>query len=60
MGDDVDIDCGRIVDGVATLEEVGDEIFARILAVASGEETASEELDLGGEEFVPWQLGTVT
>lgn len=60
MGDDVDIDCGRIVDGVATLEEVGDEIFARILAVASGEQTASEELDLGGEELVPWQLGTVT
>ena len=60
MGDDVDVDCGRIVDGVATLEEVGDEIFARILAVASGEQTASEELDLGGEEFVPWQLGTVT
>ncbi|BDZ41355.1 D-galactarate dehydratase [Paraoerskovia sediminicola] len=60
MADDIDIDCGRIVDGVATLEEVGDEIFERILAVASGELTSSEDLDVGGEEFVPWQLGTVT
>ncbi|WP_265520406.1 UxaA family hydrolase [Oerskovia flava] len=60
MAEDIDIDCGRIVTGDATLEQVGDEIFARILAVASGEQTVSEELDLGGEEFVPWQLGTVT
>lgn len=60
MGDDIDIDCGRIVTGKATLEEVGREIFDRILAVASGEVTASEDLDIGGEEFVPWQLGTVT
>ncbi|MBD8079403.1 UxaA family hydrolase [Cellulosimicrobium arenosum] len=60
QGDDVDIDCGRIADGIATVDEVGDEIFARILAVASGEPTTSEDLDVGGEEFVPWQLGTVT
>ena len=42
------------------LEQVGDEIFERIIAVASGEETVSEGLDIGQEEFVPWQLGTVT
>jgi altronate hydrolase len=39
---------------------VGDEIFERIIAVASGQPTASEELYLGQEEFVPWQLGAVT
>lgn len=60
MTDDMDINCGRIVDGTATLTEVGDEIFERIIAVASGERTASEELDLGQDEFIPWQLGTVT
>ncbi|WP_240643820.1 UxaA family hydrolase [Antribacter gilvus] len=60
MGDDIDIDCGRIVTGTATVEQVGREIFDRILAVASGELTSSEDLDIGGEEFVPWQLGTVT
>lgn len=60
MSDDMDVNCGRIVDGTATLEQVGDEIFERIIAVASGQETLSEGLDLGQEEFVPWQLGTVT
>ncbi|HEY5515702.1 MAG TPA: UxaA family hydrolase, partial [Pengzhenrongella sp.] len=60
MSDDMDINCGRIVDGTATLTDVGDEIFERIIAVASGELTASEDLDIGQEEFVPWQLGTVT
>ena len=60
MSEDIDINCGRIVDGTAGLAEVGDEIFERIIAVASGEPTVSEELDIGQEEFVPWQLGTVT
>ena len=60
MREDMDLNCGRIVDGTATLEEVGAEIFEKIIAVASGEQTVSEELDLGQEEFVPWQLGTVT
>ncbi|WP_081844294.1 UxaA family hydrolase [Cellulomonas sp. URHE0023] len=60
MSDDMDLNCGRIVDGTATLDEVADEIFETILAVASGRRTVSEELDLGQEEFIPWQLGTVT
>lgn len=60
MSDDMDVNCGRIVDGTATLEQVGDEIFERIIAVASGQETVSEGLDLGQEEFVPWRVGTVT
>jgi altronate hydrolase len=60
MAEDMDLNCGRIVDGTASLKDVGDEIFEKILAVASGERTVSEELDLGQEEFIPWQLGTVT
>ena len=60
MAQDMDINCGRIVDGTARLDEVGDEIFERIIAVASGEPTVSEDLDLGQEEFVPWHLGAVT
>ncbi|MEP7191400.1 MAG: altronate dehydratase family protein [Actinomycetota bacterium] len=60
MTEDMDLNCGRIVDGTASLAEVGDEIFERIIAVASGERTASEELGLGQDEFIPWQLGTVT
>lgn len=60
MAEDMDINCGRIVDGTATLAEVGEEIFERIITVASGGRTASEELEIGQEEFVPWLLGTVT
>ncbi|NKY09675.1 UxaA family hydrolase [Cellulomonas hominis] len=60
MAEDMDLDAGRIVDGSATVAEVGQELFDRILAVASGEQTASEELGIGVEEFVPWHVGTVT
>ena len=59
MNDDMDINAGRIIDGAATVEEVGAEIYQTVLAVASGQETKSESLDYGEEEFVPWHLGTV-
>ncbi|UFU07843.1 UxaA family hydrolase [Ruania halotolerans] len=60
MREDMDINCGRIVDGTATLAEVGEEIYRQIVAVASGETTVSEDLDLGQEEFIPWHVGAVT
>ena len=60
MPEDIDINAGTIVDGTETVTEVGQAIFDRILAVASGTQTASEELDIGQDEFVPWQLGAVT
>jgi len=58
MRDDMDLNCGDILDGVP-LQAKGEEIFARILAVASGEKTRSEELGYGDNEFVPWQIGAV-
>nr|WP_243738389.1 altronate dehydratase family protein [Cellulomonas shaoxiangyii] len=60
MREDMDLDAGRIVTGTATIEGVGEEILDLVLAVASGRPTVSEELDLGRDEFVPWQLGAVT
>jgi altronate hydrolase len=57
MADDIDINCGRIITGEATLDQVGEEIFNTLLMVASGKKTASEENDLGEEEFVPWVPG---
>lgn len=60
MSEDMDINAGRVVDGTATLEQVGREIYERIVAVASGEQTVSEEMGIGQEEFIPWQLGAVT
>ncbi|HLJ70254.1 MAG TPA: UxaA family hydrolase, partial [Roseiarcus sp.] len=56
MVDDMDINCGDILDGVG-LEEKGQEIFEKLLAVASGERSKSEALGYGDAEFVPWQVG---
>jgi altronate hydrolase len=58
MIDDMDINCGDVLDGV-TIERKGEEIFRKVLAVASGEKTKSEELGYGDLEFVPWQVGAV-
>jgi len=60
QGDDIDINAGRIADGIATVEEVGSEILELIIEVASGRQTTSEEFDVGQEEFVPWHIGAVT
>jgi altronate hydrolase len=56
MVDDMDINCGDILDGVG-LDEKGREIFEKVLAVASGEHSKSEALGYGDAEFVPWQVG---
>ncbi|MGH8429420.1 MAG: altronate dehydratase, partial [Solimonas sp.] len=58
MLDDMDINCGDILDGVS-IETKGQEIFDAILRVASGEKTKSELLGYGDNEFVPWQIGAV-
>jgi altronate hydrolase len=59
MGDDMDIDCGGIADGKATVQEVGRRIFELVIATASGRKSKSEELGFGEDEFTPWQLGAV-
>lgn len=47
---DMDVNAGRILEGQATLAQVGDEIYDRVIAVASGERSVSEEL--GHREFI--------
>jgi altronate hydrolase len=59
MSEDMDLNCGVIMDGEATVQEVGQKLFELILETASGRKTLSEELGFGQEEFVPWQLGAV-
>ena len=59
MTDDMDLNCGIVADGGASVAESGRQIFDLVLRVASGEKTKSEELGYGDEEFVPWQLGAV-
>ncbi len=50
MADDMDVDAGRILEGRATLDDVGREIYDLVLRVANGEKTKSEEL--GHQEFI--------
>ena len=59
MTEDMDINCGEIVDGTVSVQDKGREIFDLMLRVASGERTCSEALGMGNDEFVPWQLGAV-
>jgi len=58
MVEDMDINAGRILDGVP-VEQVGREIFEELLAVASGKPSKSERNGMGDEEFNPWILGAV-
>ena len=44
MADDMDVNAGRILEGRATLDEVGREIYDLVLRVGSGEQTKSEAL----------------
>jgi altronate hydrolase len=56
MIDDMDINCGDILDGVSIAQK-GQEIFDALLNIASGARTKSEQLGYGDAEFVPWQIG---
>ncbi|MDR6410633.1 UxaA family hydrolase [Paraburkholderia terricola] len=58
--DDMDINCGGVVDGSASVAELGDLIFERMLECASGTPSKSEANGYGQNEFVPWQLGVIT
>ncbi|RDK00854.1 UxaA family hydrolase [Paraburkholderia lacunae] len=60
LGEDMDINCGLILDGVRSVQEMGQDIFEHILRTASGERTKSELLGLGDQEFVPWHMGIVS
>ena len=53
----MDVNAGRIADGEASIQEVGREIFEKLVRVASGERTLAEQL--GHHEFAPWRIGPV-
>ncbi len=60
MEEDMDINCGVIIDGDKTPAELGEEIFRRMLQVASGEKSKSELLGVGEDEFQPWNIGIIS
>ena len=57
MRDDMDINCGTIIDGETSIDDMGQRIFEQILRHASGEKTKSELSGMGENEFVPWPIG---
>jgi len=59
MPDDMDVDCGPVFTGGASLEEKGTEIYNALLDLASGKPSNSEALGYGSNEFVPWHIGAV-
>jgi altronate hydrolase len=60
LEEDMDINCGEILDGTASIEVMGQRIFELMLETASGKASKSEELGLGDNEFVPWQIGIMS
>ena len=57
--EDIDLNCGQIADGNATVDGTGERLFQLMLETASGGKTKSEKHGYGQSEFVPWYLGAV-
>ncbi len=58
MTDDMDVNAGRILDGVP-MERAAAELLDLVVAVASGQQSKSEAQGVGEAEFNPWNLGGV-
>ncbi|MEO1109685.1 MAG: altronate dehydratase family protein [Pseudomonadota bacterium] len=59
LAEDMDIDCGGILDGTDTIDECGARIFEALIELASGRKSQSERQNIGENEFAPWVLGPV-
>ncbi len=57
--EDIDINCGEIIDGECSIEAMGERIFEMMIQTASGQASKSELHGYGQSEFVPWQVGAV-
>lgn len=58
--DDMDVNCGGVLDGTHGIDELGETVFRLMLATASGQRSRSELHGYGQNEFVPWQLSVIT
>jgi len=60
QSDDMDLNCGEVLDGTRSIEELGARLFQMLLDTASGQPSRSELHGYGQQEFVPWQISVVT
>lgn len=55
MQENMDVNAGTIIDGIESIDQVGQKIFEKMLSVASGEKTKNEIT--GHREFAIWRTG---
>ena len=60
QADDMDLNCGQVLDGTTSIKELGAELFRLLLDTASGRPSRSEVHGYGQNEFVPWQISVIT
>ncbi|MEJ8825144.1 altronate dehydratase family protein [Variovorax humicola] len=60
QADDMDLNCGQVLDGTKSIQELGAELFQLLLDTASGRPSRSEVHGYGQNEFVPWQISVIT
>jgi len=56
MPDIIDIDCGPIVEGFVTIQEMGEQILEYCIKAASGE-IIPKSVQLNQDDFIPWKRG---
>ena len=56
MPDIIDFDCGEVISGVKTIEQLGEEILDLIIDVAGGRKKTKANL-LNQDDFIPWKRG---
>ena len=56
MNDIIDIDCGPVIEGEKTIEQMGEEILEYCIKAASGEITP-KAVKLNQDDFIPWKRG---
>jgi altronate hydrolase len=56
MNDIIDIDCGPVIEGDKTIEQMGEEILEYCIKAASGEIIPKAVL-LNQDDFIPWKRG---
>jgi len=60
QSDDMDFNCGEVIDAGASIDELGERFFRLMLDTASGRRSRSELHGYGQQEFVPWQPSVIT
>ena len=56
MSDIIDIDCGPVINGEKSIEEMGEVILEYCIKVASGE-IIPKAVQLNQDDFIPWKRG---